>query len=60
MRMNAETFNGLENPIAQIARDLEEQAKEEVERKQDEIVNLETLVQETSSSALIWRGSSLL
>ena len=53
MRMNAETFNGVDNPIAQIARELEELAKTEVEKKHDEIVNLETLVQETTSTALM-------
>ena len=51
--MNAETFNGIDNPIAQIARELEELAKTEVEKKHDEIVNLETLVQETTSTALM-------
>ena len=53
MRANAELFNGRENQIAQLARDLETLAHEAVEVKEDEIVNLETLVQETQMNNLI-------
>ena len=33
MRQNAETFNGAQHPIAQIARDLEELANSEMKKK---------------------------
>lgn len=46
LRVNAEFFNGLNSHIGQMARDLEQHAKEKLEAQQSDIANLEMLVQE--------------